>query len=134
MAQSQSIRPLPHADARDITFNKLGICGCGDPVSVLEFVRIALDLLKRRSTTTGDSTSAGDANWRTVSEDIESHFSRGQDGDSPLYWIAWYFIDRAGLIEHGGSVPGSWLTPLGWAYLDYLNEHGTDHDAWPHDE
>lgn len=35
-------------------------------------------------------------------------------------------LDGAGLIEHGGAIGGSWLTPKGSHYLDLMQRHELD--------
>lgn len=100
-------------DAGQVIFEDLGLCGCGDPCMVVAFVVEALRLLALR--------------WEADSPDearlaVRRHFRDDPEGemDDLFYMLAWYFIDRAGLIEHGGGVGGSWPTEKGKAFLAFM--------------
>jgi len=43
-------------------------------------------------------------------------------------------LDSWGLLEHGTSVGGSWLTDDGKVLLAWFDEHGTNADEWPREE
>lgn len=70
-----------------------GFCGCGDPTATFRLVAPALRALANSQLT-----------WQE--RDAATH----ADGD--VRYLLWYVLDRAGLTEHGGSVPG-WLTDKG---------------------
>lgn len=41
------------------------------------------------------------------------------------------FMDRMGLVEHGGNILHSWLTPEGSAVKAFLERYGVDPQSWP---
>lgn len=75
-------------------WNELGFCWCGSPGDVLTLIR---DSLKAK--TADDWWKHGDT--------------------SPAGYLLEYTMDRVGLTEHGGSVPG-WLTDKGREILALL--------------
>ena len=78
----------------------------------MKFVHQALRLIKKHSELDYSKESG---------TELEKHFRSGKD--DLFYWIAWYFIDRSGLIEHGSNVGRSWLTKEGETFLQYLDNH-----------
>jgi len=117
----QHLNQLCHSD--------LKFCGCGDPESVYELVRDLLGLFQERS----------DA-WE---RDRQEHPPFGQAGSDPArgiwqqikdligggdgtYYAVLYWLDGSGMIEHGGSVAGSWLTQKGQYYLSLMRMHEWD--------
>jgi hypothetical protein len=67
-------------------------CGCGEPATVYLFIRDALRALPWHE-------PAGVAFWAPTPKGAQ-HMLAG-------------VLDRLGLVEHGGSWYGSWITPLG---------------------
>ena len=103
---------MTEEQAQEVIFNDLGFCGCGNPEIVLEFVHKALQLIKkRRDSNFNEETNA----------ELDKHFRSAED--DLFHQIAWYFLDRGRLIEHGGNVCGSWLTDKGKEFLAYLDAH-----------
>lgn len=102
-------------EGRHIIFVDLGFCGCGNPDIVLEFVKEALVRIKKRSDLD---------DWGWEGDDVRKHFRNGDD--DLFFWMAWYFIDRSGLIEHGSSVSCSWLTDKGESFLEFLKEYSVE--------
>jgi hypothetical protein len=96
----------------------LSLCGCGYPESAYDLVR---DLL-------GLAPFYENSRWK-VAESLT--------GNIPgAYHIVLGALQRAGLIEHGSSLDGSWLTPKGKWCLAAMRtaEYGDLHDAgYPHD-
>lgn len=91
----------------DYLGNLLGFCGCGAPEAALGWLRTTLAAIQERSET----------DWK--SRAVEEHFSPLAIGAQV---VLWYWLDSLQLIEHGGSVSGSWLTPRGCALLQTLNQ------------
>jgi hypothetical protein len=87
----------------------LRFCGCGNPEEAYALVRDLLTLAPFHQ------------DWRKVAGRIG-----GNDGDDGPYYLILYMLDAAGLIEHGGSVGGSWLTAKGVHYLDLMKRHEWD--------
>ena len=103
---------MSEEEIQEIIYNDLGFCGCGNPEVVLQFVHQALRLIKQRK----------ESGWNDDSNTaIETHFR--SEKDELFYWMAWYFLDRSKLIEHGTGVGGSWLTEKGEDFLQYLDTH-----------
>lgn len=94
----------------------LGFCGCGRPEDALVFLRDVLrhiQLLK--AVDFSPDTPPGELSFQEWQE-------RGrQIGSDGALYFAYYVLDKKGLTEHGGSVPG-WLTPAGKELLQDLEE------------
>jgi hypothetical protein len=101
-----------------LTSTDLKFCGCGDPEAVYNLVRDLLGLIAEKWYREDDDP----ARWREVSQQITDRIGGG-DG---TYYAVWYWLDGSGLIEHGGSVSGSWLTEKGTHYLSLMRLH--EHD------
>ena len=86
----------------------LHFCGCGCPDEAYELVRDILAL----------------APFYDHPEAV-----RELTGDR-AYYLVLYAIDNAGLLEHGASIGGSWLTPKGAHYLELMRKF--DHDDLDH--
>ena len=112
---------LMEKEARDIIRNDLGICVCGNPEIVMGFVHKALQLLKDEWRLIRQNEYKSNAQTERLTRTTRQHFR--DETDDLFYWMAWYFIDRAGLLEHGGCIGGSWLSKKGESFLEYLNAH-----------
>ncbi len=100
----------------------LRFCGCGSPEDAYALVR---DILTLAPFFEGWET--GHANHEKVRALI------GTDG---AFYLVLYGLDGAGLLEHGGSVGGSWLTAKGRHYLEMMRRYQWDdleHVGFPHD-
>lgn len=98
----------------------LGFCGCGNPDTAYEALRDTLACF--------DAGDISDGDWKARCERVDAWFKERGEGYS---YLLLYFIDAAGLLEHGGSVGGSWLTEEGKNVLAVLRDWGTDPDEWP---
>ena len=109
---------------------EMKFCCCGNPD---EGFAALLESLKIR-----DSGDGSEAAWKERAERIKTwayklggnYEARGSGYD----FLLLYFMDAAGLLEHGGSVGGSWLSDKGKAVLAFLEHYGTDPDEWPDPE
>lgn len=99
----------------------LGLCGCGNPESAYDLVR---DLL-------GLAPFYEDSRWKAA---------ESLTGNIPgAHHIVLGAMERAGLIEHGTSLRGVWLTEKGkWCLaamrateFDDLDQQGYPHDGKP---
>jgi hypothetical protein len=97
----------------------LGLCGCGNPEAAYDLIRDLLSL----------APFYEDSRWKTA---------EALTGNIPgAHHIVLGAMDRAGLIEHGSSQNGAWLTDKGtWclaamrtAEFDDLDQHGYPHDG-----
>jgi hypothetical protein len=93
----------------------LNLCGCGNPDAAYQFLLDTLSAFDR-----SDS-------WEASCERIREWWAVGE---GPGYLVL-YFLTNADLLEHGGSVGGSWLTPKGKDALNCLRSWGVDPDHWP---
>lgn len=82
-----------------------GFCGCGCPEDAYALVRAVLELCP-----------------------LFDHRAEVAAllGDSGIHYFVLYAIDRTGLIEHGSSVGGSWLTAKGKHYLPLMRKYEWD--------
>ncbi|MER7361916.1 hypothetical protein [Nonomuraea wenchangensis] len=114
MADDQRQR---YEHAAKILGGDLGLCGCGDSDGSYALVRILLGLTP-----------------------FYEHLDelRALIPDSGVRHIVSSALDSAGLIEHGTSISGSWITTKGTFLLHVLTEVGGDWDrlyglGLPHD-
>jgi hypothetical protein len=102
-------------------FKDLDFCGCGDPESVYELIRELLELFrlnteeirKPRENPFSLADILNGPNYRQQIRDLISD-------DDGVYYAFLYWLDSAGVLEHGGSVGGSWLTRKGFHYLELM--------------
>ena len=127
-------------------YSDMKFCGCGDPESVYELTRDLLELLRERWEEGAEPQPQGPA-----SEELAAHegvkitfdwrgwkqrFRDRIGGGDGTYYAVLYWLDGSGLIEHGGSVSGSWLTLKGKHYLSLMQAHewdDVDEVGLPHD-
>lgn len=105
------------------TAEGLGFCGCGLPEEVYGLIR---DILTLAPFFEGYKT--GQPNHEKVKALL--------GGSGAVFYGFLYWLDRAGLIEHGTSVGGSWLSGKGAHYLPLMRRHGWDdvgEAGFPHD-
>jgi hypothetical protein len=97
-------------------YTDLGLCGCGNAEEAFELIR---DLLRL-------------APFYEHRDEV-----RALIGDGPTGHIVLSTLDHADLIEHGGTIHGSWLTDKGEWYLKALNTVNVWDDidvGLPHDD
>lgn len=89
----------------------LKFCGCGVPEGNLDYIRGGLELIAEpHPAHHGD----WDAWWKDREARVLAHF-----GNERAKYFFYYWADKEGLTEHGGSVPG-WLTDKGKDLLHML--------------
>lgn len=89
--------------------DRLQFCGCGRPELALIFLRDLLSLFARLR---------AHGSWDYDAWQAEIKKLLPNEGSQ---YLVFYIIDRLGLTEHGGSVPG-WLTKEGDAMLADLEK------------
>jgi len=100
-----------------------GFCGCGSPEDAYDLVKAILGLAPFYQ-----NWESGRSNGKMAQEVLGGH-----DG---VWYFVLYAIDRTGLIEHGTSIGGSWLTTKGKHYLPLMQAHPWDSITavgYPHD-
>jgi len=86
-------------------------CGCGHTKSAVEHIIGALKLIKEKDEI-NKNTKFEDW-YEEWAEKVSNFFNHDRGAQT----IMWYCFDRAGLTDHGGSVPG-WLTEKGYDLID----------------
>jgi len=107
----------------------LRVCGCGTPEDAWRLVH---DLLEATA-----ATYDADGRFRGWTPEGQHPYDQlcGNPGSASVVCGA---LEETGLIEHGGSFYGSWLTTEGFIYLDLLRAIGGSDDigddtGYPHD-
>lgn len=99
-----------------IQIKLFGFCACGRPEDNLVYVRDTLRILMDSAPAERDEKESFEAFWEKYREKVDSHF-KSKDAE----YFMWYWLDKQGYTEHGGSVPG-WLTTEGRELLEDLEE------------
>lgn len=94
------IEEFPHLEAAAEAMEMVS-CSCGSPEDVWETILTILNMLN-----SGNRKKLYDTS----------------DYQSGLTQIALYAMENAGLVEHGGSVFGSWPTKLGEEVIELLEK------------
>lgn len=87
-------------------------CGCGQPEECLRFIRNVLSMLADRPEYDSPKREDWNLRWYHLVGNAEMFV---------LYALTNVEIDGYNIIEHGGDVTGSWLTPQGQEFLEDLN-------------
>jgi hypothetical protein len=82
-------------------YGDLSLCGCGIPETAYDLIRDILNLAPLYE----------DDRWKRVEEMI---------GSPGAHHIVLSALDEAGLMEHGSSIGGAWLTGKGRYYQQAL--------------
>lgn len=103
--------PMTRAELR--LFFEGWFCGCGCPASAAELVRDLLVAFDR----SGCEREEWAAKWQQALDLLP---------DDRVRYLVLYTLDSRGLLEHGTSVDGSWLTDEGHRVLAALRSHDLD--------
>jgi hypothetical protein len=113
--------------AHRVTRERIGVCGCGDPDALIEFVGRVLRFCPLHELW-GSGTEYDD--------DSGTYHLLDQTDPDRFEFFEWmqtvpgmFVIDvlnHADLLEHGGSAAGSWLTDDGTRFLAVLDRLGAD--------
>lgn len=105
------------------------MCGCGQPEEAVRFLRDVLQTYAERRKAT-DILDLGifDQGSPTRQQAWERHAEAlAALLPSPgIRFFVLYILSDWGLLEHGGSVDGSWLTDKGGGVLEALNHERED--------
>jgi hypothetical protein len=102
-----------------LLYGDIGFCGCGDPGSAYDTIGMILALIDLKWK---DPEKTDHAHWKACSELIQQQ--AGTSGGA--FNLVMYILDRAGLLEHGSSVRGAWLTKRGKHCLHLMNAYSFD--------
>lgn len=92
-------------------FGLLGLCGCGSPEDAYNFCRDALDCFDRR----GCREVPPSRDWINAEDALKSLI---QARPNEAAHVLAHLLTHLNLLEHGGSVGGSWLTDNGARIID----------------
>lgn len=107
-------------DFRDIYFGEMGMCNCGNPEDVKKFL---YELLKNHK-----GHISGEITYDEMVKTRE-RIIKETDTDV-IFEFVFHVFERIGLLQHGGSVYGSWLTEKGERFFDLLSENLSDDDGF----
>ena len=96
----------------DVYYNTIGMCGCGRPDEVKQFL---FDLLENHRQYKDDEIT-----YEVMSEK-RKEIIKSVDTDI-IFEIIFHVFENAELLEHGSSVYGSWFTEKGSNFLKLLAE------------
>ena len=115
----------------DFYYEKLNFCGCGSPWDTLYVIKNLLNILKVRS----DRWDLEDYNARSheyyelhqkeLKEcfNLKDNVFHGQFSiNDGVIQVFLNVLDNCDVLEHGGSIGGSWLTSYGEELLEHLNK------------
>lgn len=100
-------------DLGDAILDGLNFCHCGMPENNLLYILGGLEIIDEKRP---DDRTQFDAWWDAHTKREAAHF-----GNQSSAYFFYYWADKEGLTEHGGSVPG-WLSDEGVALLTKLRE------------
>jgi hypothetical protein len=100
------------------TFYCMGICGCGDPDCVELKIRVYLHIVETYwNKKEGEFKEAHDRE----KDSLQKYFGVSDIYENPLLLFMVYMLNDKKILEHNGSIGGSYLTELGKMYLYILD-------------
>lgn len=117
MAYTTEEQPQDPMEA--IQVELLGFCSCGRPEENLLYIYKGLSLINEEGPIDKDKHREWFADY---SDRANKHF-----GSQEAAYFFYYWADKEGFTEHGGSVPG-WLTTKGEHLLKLLSDYATNKD------
>lgn len=97
------------------SYEIMGLCGCGCPEDTHRVIRYVLNI---RNDWMNKNIKYDEVKNRYCSD---LHIDLSYDVHHGMLQYILYDLNDHGILEHGSSVGGSWLTNLGKMYLDVLN-------------
>ena len=89
----------------------LGMCGCGFPKEAYNFLRRLIELCDRRGYLSDPPTKI----WVDAEKEITKVVKENPEITAH---VLMHFLNDKEVLEHGGTVGGSWLTKLGEDIVD----------------
>lgn len=105
------------ADLETIYFGEIGMCGCGNPKDVKKFI---YELLKNHKEYEDDYDAMTENRKRIIKE----------TDTNVIFEFVFHVLDHNDLLNHGGSIYGSWLTEKGEKFFDSLSKNLSDDNAY----
>ena len=114
-----------------ITYEWIGLCGCGIPNATIRKIVEYLEITDQWSR---DIAASKDLwNDKTPSENrrkrMKESFGVDDECDNPLVQFLAYNMDHHGFTEHGSSISGCWITDKGRLVLYVYKLHLQINDA-----
>lgn len=97
-------------------YERLELCGCGNPEHTYEILRRLLNLRAKWSKNEITYPEVKERDLRDLGLDTNTGVGNG------ILQFLLYVLDSKGFMSHGSSVQGAWLTEEGNMFLDVLNE------------
>lgn len=104
---------------RDFYYNRLKFCGCGRPQDTMEFIRGFLNSIYDKFSKELSYYEQQD-NLKHVFE-FENKDKELTNTQYGVYQFIANYLDEIGILEHGGSIGGAWLSSEGKQLRDWLN-------------
>lgn len=101
------------ADFKIIYFNEIGMCGCGRPAAVKRFI---YELMKNHK-----EHKDGKITYEVMDEN-RTRIIKETDTDI-VFEFVFHILEHNGLLEHDGSIYGSWFTEKGEKFFNLLSEN-----------
>lgn len=101
------------------SYEIIDMCGCGSPEDTYEMIRRLLHI--RNNWFNGGNTTEL---WKQKNEQYNTqlHIDHKDNMNYGMLQFVMYMLDSCGILEHGSSIGGSWLTKLGKMYLEVLDK------------
>lgn len=116
----------------DFYYEVLKFCGCGNPEDILFVIKNVLNATDRKwqKIESDDYNLKHSQYYNESIIDMEDSLNLRHDDDSSECFsvntgvkdIILNLLDKAEVLDHGGSIGGVWITPYGEKLLNYLNE------------
>lgn len=97
-------------------YERLELCGCGTPEYTYEVLRRLLGLRAKWEKNEITPPEVKEKELRDLGIDKSTGVGNG------ILQFLLYVLDSKGLLNHGSSIHGAWLTGEGYMFLDVLNE------------
>jgi len=91
---------------------ELGWCHCGSLRESITLLQLVLEEFDR---------CRDDKNWDACQSMIDRLLCKEQN--EALYYSYLYMLHANGLIEHGGSIAGAWISERGSEVLEQINQY-----------
>lgn len=95
-------------------FARLHLCGCGCPEDAYNFCREVLSAFDRRPSRL-PGNDPDHKPWANAETEVETLIKAKPDVAAH---VLSHLLNHFGLLEHGGSVGGSWCTDVGHQIID----------------
>lgn len=114
----------------DFYYGKLNFCGCGSPSDTLYVVRNVLNLIADKNKYDYDNYWNEFKSTLNLKDELilgsGSNFYINED----VFQIVLNILNNSGVLEHGSSIGGSWLSKYGEELLSHLNSLSDEDLEW----